>query len=335
MNKRLTALILTCALLLTACTDGGTDEARGTTAAVTASAGTDSETKPEAQTSPGTEPASDTAPQSSPQSTENTDTEATEGTGASSADIESVVQELYGPGMDKISAEEITDLQKDEEGEWSNLTCDGFVYLAEPTGVCFNSIDNADKFDSVNVVFEGTEPSKAVYKRYKVGDSICGLTITEAESRFLNSKYAMTQTSHAEKNFGGGRAVFEGSSELTGYLIILTDDEYGVGGVDDVIFIPDSKSQTLPILNYSRISDDKGVYSDRAEFCCLLSGFGYQSEYPFIHLGNISDYSSTMFSLIEKNTPTKAKVNIDNIIMSSNIDWFATISAHAENIDVL
>lgn len=335
MNKRLTALILTCALLLTACTDGGTDEARGTTSAATASAETVSETKPEAQTSPETEPAADTAPQSSPQSTENADTKATESTEASSADIDSIVGELYGPGMDKISAEDITDLQMLEEEVWNNAACDGFVYLAEPTGVCFNSIDNADKFDSVNVVFEGTEPSKAVYKRYNVGDSICGLTITEAESRFLNSKYAMTQTSHAEQHFSGGYAAFEGFAELTGYLIILTDDEYAVGGVDDLIFIPDSEGQTLPILNYSKISDDRGVYSDSSERCYLLSGFGYQSEYPFIHLGNISDYGSTMFSLIEKNTPTKVKVNIDNIIMSSSIDWFATISAHVENIDVL
>lgn len=322
MKKRLITLTLICAALFTACSESGKTEINTNSSQTTAPVINDSvETKPETQpiitTSEGTAPE---------ESTDNAETDPADGN-------KDYINLLYGPGMDKISAEDITEeVRYDDGSDWSYVNCDGLVYLAEPTGVCLNSIENADRFDSVNLEFDTAAPSEAKYKRYKVGDSICGLTISEASTQFINQPMC----SHDEKYFGGGQVFFDGSAELTGYLIILTDDEYGVGGEGDIIFVPDSKSQTLPVMNYNMVSDERGVYSELTNHSISLTGgFACQSEYPFINCGNLSSYSSTMFSAIKENTPTAVKITADNISMSSRVDWLVRITMQIEDMDIL
>ena len=323
MKKRLITLTLICAALFTACSGSGNADSSQTTTPVIGDIG---ETKPENE--PVISTSEITAPEESSEGTESADPAGTDFADGS----KDYVNALYGPGMDKISAEEITDEARYEDGgDWSYVTCGGFAYLAEPTGVCLNSIENPDKFDSVNFVFDGAAPSEAVYKRYKVGDSICGLTISEASTHFINQPMC----SHDEKYFSGGSVFLDGSAELTGYLIILTDYEYGVGDEGDIIFAPDSKSQTLPVMNYNAVSDERGVYSNLTDHCISVAGFACQSEYPFINCGNVSNYDSTMFSAVKENTPTAVKITADNIFMSSSVDWLVNISMQIEKMDIL
>lgn len=332
MKKRLIILTLICAALFAACSESGNTEINtaintGSTQTTAPIISNSDETKPE------TEPIITTfegaAPEESTEytkGTENAETDPADGN-------KDHINLLYGPGMDKISPEDITeDVMYEDGSDWGYVNCDGFAYIAEPTGVCFNTIENPDRFDSVNFKFDPAAPSEAVYKRYKVGDSICGLTISEATTQFINQPIC----SHDEKYFGGCLVSFDGSTELTGYLIILTDDEYGVGGEGDIIFVPDSKSQTLPVMNYNRASDERGVYSDLTNHCISLTGgFACQSEYPFINCGNISNYGSTMFAAIKENTPTAVKITADNIYMSSRVDWLVRITMQIEDMDIL
>lgn len=335
MKKRLIIFTLICAALFTACSgSGGADGSQ-----ITAPVGGEAETEP--VTEPVTESVIATAETSAPDSTAQADVsdtvfETTESGSPAQTDNEdneeAFYKVLYGPNMDKISEEDITKKEISEDGRVMYVKCDGFVYLAEPTGACFNSVENPDLFDGVNFVFKGSAPSAAVYKRYNVGDSICGLTVATASTVFMPG---MTPSSHEEKYFNLGSVTFDGSASLTGYLIILTDYEYAVGDEGDVIFIPDGKSQTLPILNYNKVSDERGVYSDYVERCFSLAGLAYQSEYPFVHCGNVSNYGSAMFAHIEENTPTPVRITIDNIIMNSSIEWFAKIAVTIDEMDIL
>lgn len=324
MKKRLITLTLICAVLFAACSESGNADGSRTTAPAVGDIG---ETTPENE--PVISTSEVTVPDKSSEAAESTAPAET----APADGNKDHINLLYGPGMDKISPEDITeDVMYEDGSDWSYVNCDGFAYIAEPTGVCFNTIENPDRFDSVNFKFDTAAPSEAVYKRYKVGDSICGLTISEATTQFINQPIC----SHDEKYFGGCLVSFDGSTELTGYLIILTDDEYGVGGEGDIIFVPDSKSQTLPVMNYNRASDERGVYSDLTNHCISLTGgFACQSEYPFINCGNISNYGSTMFAAIKENTPTAVKITADNIYMSSRVDWLVHITMQIEDMDIL
>ena len=242
--------------------------------------------------------------------------------------------DLYGAIGDKIEIDEITELHKyedgGEDGEWRNASCEGFVYLAEPTGVNYNSIDNADIFNSEDNSFDGSpEESSAIYKRCKVGDEICGLTVKEAAVIFTNTD---DSEQFNERYFKGGSVSFEGEKKLTGYIIILSEELYGIGGTGDVIFIPDNDSQTLPVLNYNASSAEKGVYSTRLSYSDTVGSFSYKSEYGTISCGNIDSYESSWFLGEEHNKPIKVSVTLENISISSSVDWITSYLAKIKDI---
>lgn len=336
MKKKLVIFAVACAVLLTACSDSKPlDTPQESTAADTNqdTAANSEETGGEEETDPeATEPTvaeEDTA-------TEDTTTEdTTETTEEITLDRADYPDNLYGPNGDKISPDEITEISIHslEEG-WTYAKCDGFTYLAEPTGISYNIAENADLYDSENNVFLGSpEESPAVFKRYSVGDSICGLTVKSAEARF-SELYGFGKI-HRDGCFTGSEVTFEGSLELTGYLVILTEDEYAVGFVGDIIFIPDNESQILPIMNYTNVSEEKGVCSNRLKWCYNAGGFIFKSEYPFAECGNIGSYNSALFAAVEHNVPTRVKITVDEISMSSNIDWFSNLYMRIEDIDII
>lgn len=243
--------------------------------------------------------------------------------------------DLYGIGGEQISVDEITELYKySEENPWDNATCDGFVYLAEPTGINYNSIDNADTYNDSDelISFEGSESeSPAVYKRYKVGDEICGLTVESASTSF---KYnGSSEALSNEKHFLSGSVAFSGEKQLSGYIIILNKELYGIGGKEDIIFIPDNDSQVLPVINYNDFSDTDGVYSNLLSNVYVVGDFAYKNEYPFISCGNMSDYESSWFSDAEFNKPLKASLTIGDIEMASSIAWITSPSAVIKNVN--
>lgn len=327
MKRQLILLALACAVALTACSKS--EEVNdGQTASETQSV---TESATESVTESITESTTETT------AAETEDTETVESTDSADKD-NSVPKEdypdyLYGPGMDKISVDEITEINNyDVETKWHYAACDGFAYLAEPNGITYNSIDNEDIYDG-ELAFNGVpEAPAAEYKRYKAGDTVCGLTVKEAESRFLYNPYMEEGT---EGYFQGGMAVFDGSAELSGYLVILADDEYAVGGNGDAIFIPDSDGQVLPVMNYDAYSPEKGVYSTLPNRCFIAGGIAFQSEYPFISCGNVKDYDSELFEAIEWNTPTRVKLTAENIIMNSSVEWFANINVTVTDLEIL
>lgn len=338
MKKRIITLTIACAMLLTACTTNG-EEPVTTTAPQETTSTTAQDTAP--TTTENTEEEESTSGEDETSADEESgseDTVDTENTEEATDDFwkevakEDYPDDLYGPGMDKVSADEITEISTYGDYVWTEAKCDGFVYLAEPTGVSFNIDENAELYDNENFTFIGApEVSAAEYKKYYVGDSICGLTVKSALSNFsVHSNY-----SHPESYFFRGEVFFDGSLEMTGYLVILTDDEYAVGGVGDIIFIPDNESQILPVLNYNRLSEENGVYSSCISHCTIAGGFAYQSEYPFGCCGNISEYDSALFAAVEHNTPTRVKVTVDEISMSSTVEWFANLNMRITDLEVL
>lgn len=313
-TAKITALLLSALLVITACSDNG----KGSV----------------------TTPA-----ENNPNNTVKTESSTDSGTGENStepttepgfvSDRSQYPTDLYGLGGDPISADDIAELYKySEENPWDNATCNGFVYLAEPTGINYNSIDNADIYNDNDepVSFEGSESeSPAKYKKYKVGDEICGLTIEAASISF---KYNASETATSiDKHFLSGSVTFIGEKQLSGYIIILNDDEYNIGGEGDIIFIPDNDSQTLPVINYNAFSDSDGVYSNALNNVSVVGGFAYKNEYTCLNCGNMSEYNSSWFSDAEVNKPLKASVTIGDISMSSSVAWRISANVNIKSVN--
>lgn len=311
---RLLSLMLASSIILTACTQNVSDPAH-TSAEETSSSLTHKEEKStEAITTENTE-----------ETDEETTEEAFEDTSLVT-DKSQFPLDVYGPEGDNISPDEMTEVNRyGEERPWDYITCEGFTYISEPTGISYNSIENADIFNSADNSFTGGKTdSRAVYKRYNAGDEICGLTIDTALSRF---QYSTQYGELKERYFSGGEVTFKGEKELTGYLVILSEDLYAVGFEGDIVFIPDNESQTLPLLNYNDMSKDKGVFSAKLNYANIIGDVAFQNEYGFISLGNIKDYPDEMFMGAEHNKALKVRAVLGEIYMSSNIEWFVNINA--------
>lgn len=308
MKKQLVALTLIFSLTLTACSKG--EVAPDTV--LTSSTSAENTAELNASESDASD---DETAQADTENTENTYPTAA----FSDVPVEDYPDCLYGPGGDKISVDEITEVKyygMNSTEKWDYAGCDGFTYLAEPTGISFNMDENPELLDSENFTFSGAPESSAEYKRYRVGDSICGLTVKEASVDFSTDMLYK----HREGYFKGGTVSFDGSLELTGYLVVLVDYEYGVGDAGDIIFIPDNESQILPIMNYNAISEEKGVHSTLPDFCRSVAGFACQSEYPFAlcFLENTEDYGPETF---EPNTPVRVKITARDISVYSRVEW--------------
>lgn len=239
---------------------------------------------------------------------------------------------LCGLAADKISADSITQVHKDDyDSDWTSASCNGFVYLSEPTGINYNSIDNADIFNDMDNSFdESPTESLAEYKKYSVGDEICGLVIDEATTMFKN---ASTEKTFDERFFSGCVVKFKGEKKLSGYLIILSEELYGVGGVGDIVFIPDGGSQTLPVMNFYEFSEEGKPLSNLLKYSQTVGGLCFKNEYGFISCGSLDDYDSSWFLGKEHNLPLKATITVDNIYMSAVMNWITNCSGVIASIE--
>lgn len=98
----------------------------------------------------------------------------------------SSAEDTYGRKID------LTDLTADN---WTFIECE-FAYLAEPNGNTF--------------------------KRYNIGDTICGLTITAAEAQFRN----FTESNHVEEKYLGSTASLDGVLETQTYIAMSGGSYY-------------------------------------------------------------------------------------------------------------
>lgn len=311
------SFILASSIILTACSQNANSTAQ------TSSAET-------SDVSSSTGEKEETAAENTTENTQGITEENNDGTGLIT-DKSQFPADLYGLEGENISPDEMTEVHRyGEDQPWDYITCEGFTYMSDPTGISYNSVENANIFNNADNSFTGSKTdSEAVYKRYNAGDEICGLTIDTAVSIF---QYSTQYGELKEKYFNGGEVTFKGEKELTGYLVILNEDMPAVGMEGDIVFIPDNESQTLPLLNYNNMSEDKGAFSTQLNYANTIGDITFQNEYGFISLGSVNDYPDEMFAGAERNKSLKARAVLDEIYMSSNIEWYVNINAVIKNL---
>ncbi|MDE7195151.1 MAG: hypothetical protein K2O14_14475, partial [Oscillospiraceae bacterium] len=217
---------------------------------------------------------------------------------------------ISATGLDgiEVAEEELSDIYAENSGAGYELVYavgNGFTYLAEPTGICLNSRDNADIFNADELTFEGApQNAPSEYKRYDIGDTICGLTLTDASTNFY---------------YGGVdncRAELEGSVTMTGYVTIAPEDEYGIDE-GDVFFVPCPGSDLLPVVNFRY----EGVGLVNPLYVAMSGdGFARMNEYSGdITLGNIHRTDLDLSGVpADYSYSVKATVTVDRVNLSCN-----------------
>lgn len=223
------------------------------------------------------------------------------------------------------------------------VLCSGFAYLGESSGAARNIIDNANVYDSANMEFTdmGSDPVKN-YVRVNVGETICGLTLEEAEVNFARgsettvfetadgSSKQGSQLGLPEIYFTGGTAKFSGEVTLEGYISIAPENVYAVG-VGDIIFVPCDGQAKLPIMSY-RLDGVNGFY--HASQMYSLPKLTWQNEFGYIHLGNVITTDADTSSIPDDGSFVKATVTIDSYELSCGLNFINSVKAKPINIDV-
>lgn len=208
---------------------------------------------------------------------------------------------------------------------WLSVTCD-YVYLAEPLGIAYNSDSDAGIFNEDELTFEGAPKSVAhTYKKYRIGDTVCGLTLTYAYTTFIPDL-----TFASPKYFNGGAAYFDGQLTLTGKCRLSPEDEIYITK-RDIQFIPDADSSILPIMNY--LTDEKGNEPLRWGIAPGLTWCG--EYYTTISLGNADDYSNFDFSdFPDDGTFINVKVTVDHVMLRNEYSKMVVFSAKILELEV-
>ena len=230
------------------------------------------------------------------------------------------------------------------EENFSAVLCDGFVYLAEPTGICRTNFDNEDVFDSESIRFKDiSESSQKGYKRVSVGETICGLTLSEAQVNFARGNDSVEYTlgdgsiklgselGFPEIYFMGGSASFSGQVTLMGYISVAAEDDFGLMG-GDIVFVPSDCECMLPVMGY-RLDPDIGI----VHFQRINShnGLVWENEYGSIFLGNAADTTADLSDIPDDVSFVKASVTLDNISLTCGIGMMERISADIAELEVI
>lgn len=206
---------------------------------------------------------------------------------------------LHGLAGDEILPEDISEVSynnPENPDAWGSVDCEGFCYLSEPTGYCYNSIDNPDLVDLSTGEINGGIMSAREIKRYYVGDEICGLKVKSADFSLWN------MYGDNEHGTDGCRVrndvIFEGSVDLTGYLWI---DDNGTA-----FFVPDNvNGKELPVLSTP--------FEQYHSFGSEGDNFLYSWENPVIECETVTGLDTDK---MEKNKPIKLDVTLTDFGMS-------------------
>ena len=262
-------------------------------------------------------------------------------------------------GLDgKAIAEE--DITEAFDGEYnkvspSEITADNFgraeakvAFVAMPSGICRTSLDNASVFDSENRAFTDVpSEKKKEFVRVKEGDEICGFKVKSASSGFNNNLatagMAMNDDGSTvlgkdmgipEIYFAGGSLELEGSVELTGYIAIQVEDAYGVDA-GEIKFIPSDCTVKLPVVyyefnpedgffhSYGQVSSDNDIY------------FAHEYGYNYFRLGDVNSATVDLSGVPRDGSYVKVKVTVENIRLSSSVDWLTNVRGDITDITVL
>lgn len=262
--------------------------------------------------------------------------------------------DIYCPDGERIYSEDISKIYANEElsaaqlteDNWYQIECEGFTYLAENSGIQYNSKDDADKYDAENYEFEGvTGIVPAEYKRYKVGDKIGDLTVTYAVTDFSSQNadayycvgddewLSAKELGMKHMYLNGGVVEFDGSVTLTGYANKAPEDD-GYIAKCDIGFFPDKESCILPVMNYAvtpeGVNTRVWTYND--------IDTAWASEYTDFEIGNTEEerYSDFDFSgLPDDGSYVKVRVTLEDITMKCRIDWISNINAKITAFEVI
>lgn len=334
MKKRFIAFIITCGLLLSACNrDNGADININTIPPLSMGA---AEESPREKTEEIPAAAKEENPPPETEAKEEKTEEAAEEsrTETASADILPEGWALAVDG-DFISEEDITEIYPyGDEGFWSYLVCDGFAYIAEPTGVSFNTEEDPELFDPATGEFkDAPRVSEAKHKRVYVGDTVCGLTVTSASVLFDNT-YLDSEAHDPYDYRRTSSAQLAGSLTLSGYLYAAKTNapnlDYIMG---DVFFIPDNEGcKLLPFIGGLRDIDKYMPVQSRGDFC-------YLNEYDRIICGNIYRddfiYDFSEQAKKDENGLVKAKITVSNITMYSSSAMWHEIRCQIDEMEIL
>lgn len=216
---------------------------------------------------------------------------------------------LHGLAGDEITSKDINKVSynnPENPDAWVSADCEGFCYLSEPTGYCFNSIDNPDLVDPITGdINSGIMPAREI-KRYYVGDEICGLKVKSADFSLWNM---YGDNDHPDGCRAFNSVSFEGAVELTGYLWINDD---GIA-----MFIPDNESgKKLPVLSTP--------FERNYSFGSVGDDFGYSWENPVIECETVTGLNTDN---MEKNKPIKIYVTLTDFSLGFSqgapVDSFA------------
>lgn len=209
---------------------------------------------------------------------------------------------------------------------FSAVLCDGFAYLAEPSGLARNSVDNADVYDANTLQFSDVTPELVSdFKRVNVGESIGGLTLKEAQVNFASG----AEMGLPDVAFVYGSAMFEGELTMTGYISRAAEDSYNFM-TGDLMFVPSNGESTLPVMSYTY--DSQLGYCHAPQYVSSGSGFTWYNEFGYIYLGNAADTTADISMIPDDGSFVKVRVTFDNLIMSSGIDRGNVITAEIVDI---
>lgn len=356
-NRNILALTLTAALLTGCGNDNESSSgSSGTSSESTIqstiiSSGGSSRNDPESQDKPET---SDIGSDESPSSSEDSVPQTIETPVSSEEDTDPDATFLVGLAGDTISRSELSMIFTNNGSEgspetfskdiFSGVLCDGFVYLAEPSGICRTNYDNEDVFDSEAMRFSDiSESSQKNYKRVTEGETICGLTLTEAQVNFArgndSTEYTLgdgstklgSELGFPEIYFMGGSASFSGQVTLTGYISIAAEDEPGLMA-GDIIFVPSGCECLLPVMGY-RFDPDMGiVHYQRIN---SHNGLVWENEYGSIFLGNAYETTTDLSGIPDDGSYVKASVTLDNIELVCGIGMMEKYTAEIADLMIL
>lgn len=257
---------------------------------------------------------------------------------------------LVGLAGDRITKSEITTVFTNEgegtaedmtEDNFSAVLCDGFVYVAGSAGASRNNRDNANSYDAGNMEFTDmpSVPMKD-YVRLDVGDTLCGLTLREAQVNFARgleqTSFQLEDGSYKtgaeldipEIYFAGGTAKFDGELVMVGYMCCVAEDEYGIG-TGDILFVPCDGEGSFPIMSY-RIDGDNGFHHLTQIYS--FNDLVWQNDYGYMYLGNAYDTSADISALPDDGSFVKVKVTVDNFELTCGVNFVNSV--RAEIVDI-
>ncbi len=216
--------------------------------------------------------------------------------------------DLTGVPLKDIDGNSIT-VDELTENNWEEIQIDGSVYLAESSGIRYDSVTNADIYNADTMEFSGVpEELKREYKKYKVGDTFGELKIAEANTSFMSFS-----ESRYYKHFNGGHVRFDGTLTLTGKLYMAPEAECYITE-RDLFFEPSSDDcKKIPIMSYYANKD-----GNEPLFRSTNNETVYLCDSTRLSLGNMDDYPELDFSQLPMDGSwVDVKITVGDILFSN------------------